>query len=224
MDLESFKGKYYLFNPEQFGNIFVFVDFGNVRPWAKDFWPKENKFRFCKEIDIAKLADVCNWINPKKKFFYYGHFKSRLDLFKNHPENIKSRNSIFRLDKARGCGFLVKTKEIKMVPHHDEDGLFVGKAPKCNFDVEIGRDMLRDFDKNGIENFILWSGDSDFADPICQLKEDNKDVSLFATAREVSSELNATKIPIFEIKKIREFICWPKEIPQSTKNKIERLA
>ncbi|KKT00045.1 MAG: hypothetical protein UV76_C0014G0024 [Candidatus Nomurabacteria bacterium GW2011_GWA2_43_15] len=106
----------------------------------------------------------------------------------------------------------------------NKQGIFYIEEKKCNFDVEIGRDMLRDFDKNGIENFILWSGDSDFADPICQLKEDNKDVYLFATAREVSSELNATKIPIFEIKKIREFICWPKEIPQSTKNKIERLA
>ena len=93
MDLESFKGKCYLFDPKQFSNVFVFVDFGNVRPWAKDLWPEENKFRFCKEIDIEKLAGVCNWINPVKKLFYYGHYAERVELPMDHRENIKSRNS-----------------------------------------------------------------------------------------------------------------------------------
>ncbi len=92
---------------------------------------------------------------------------------------------------------------------------------KCNFDVEIGRNMLRDFDKNNIENFILWSGDSDFADPIFQLIQDKKKVFLFATTREVSYELNELNIPIFDIKKIKEFICWSKEIPQDIRNKID---
>jgi len=86
---------------------------------------------------------------------------------------------------------------------------------KCNFDVEIGRDMLLDYEKNGIENFVLWSGDSDFADPINQLLNDGKKVILFATARKVASELNELKkkgLLIFDIQKIRNFICWKKEI------------
>ena len=91
---------------------------------------------------------------------------------------------------------------------------------KCNFDVEIGRDMLRDFDKNDLNTFILWSGDSDFADPISQLIKDGKKIFLFATAREVSYELNEMGIPVFDVKKIKEFICWPKEIPQNIKDKI----
>jgi uncharacterized LabA/DUF88 family protein len=106
----------------------------------------------------------------------------------------------------------------------NKQGIFHIEEKKCNFDVEIGRDMLVDFDKNNIENFILWSGDSDFADPISQLVKDKKKVYLFATARAVSSELNAAGIPIFEIKKIKEFICWPKEIPQNIKSKIDKLA
>jgi len=40
--------------------------------------------------------------------------------------------------------------------------------------------MLIDYGKNGIENFILWSGDSDFADPVRQLLSDGKKVVLFA--------------------------------------------
>lgn len=93
---------------------------------------------------------------------------------------------------------------------------------KCNFDVEIGRDMLQDFDMADVDTFILWSGDSDFVDPINQLVKDEKKVFLFATARAVSYELNEIKVPIFDIKKIKEFICWPKEIPQNIKDKIDR--
>ena len=82
---------------------------------------------------------------------------------------------------------------------------------KCNFDVEIGRDMLIDYERNDIDNFILWSGDGDFADPVSQLLKDGKEVVIFGTARRVSPELSNTGAQIFEIKKIKEFICWPRE-------------
>ncbi len=80
---------------------------------------------------------------------------------------------------------------------------------KCNFDVEIGRDMLLDHVVNMIEGFSLWSGDSDFADPVAQLLRDGKKATLFATARRVSSELSElanSGLAIYDIKKIREFI------------------
>ncbi|MFA5838428.1 MAG: NYN domain-containing protein [Candidatus Paceibacterota bacterium] len=102
----------------------------------------------------------------------------------------------------------------------NKQGITFIEDKKCNFDVEIGRDMLRDFDNDNLGNFILWSGDSDFVDPINQLVIDNKKVFLFATAREVSCELNEIKVPIFDIKKIKEFICWPKELSQSIKDKV----
>ena len=88
---------------------------------------------------------------------------------------------------------------------------------KCNFDVEIGRDMLIDHEHNQVENFILWSGDSDFADPVNQLLRDKKSVSIFATARRISPELNATGVLIFEIWKIKDFICWNKELSKEAK-------
>lgn len=68
---------------------------------------------------------------------------------------------------------------------------------------------------NELDNFVLWSGDSDFADPIKQLLDDGRKVVLFATARKVSAELNILRnkgLYIFEIKKIRDFICWPRDI------------
>lgn len=108
----------------------------------------------------------------------------------------------------------------KKLTDFNKQGITYIEDRKCNFDVEVGRDMLRDFDKDDLNTFILWSGDSDFADPIAQLMKDKKKIFLFATAREVSYELNEMSIPIFDIKKIKEFICWPKEIPQDIKDKI----
>jgi len=80
---------------------------------------------------------------------------------------------------------------------------------KCNFDVEIGVQMLLDHHIKMVEGFCLWSGDSDFADPLSQLLQDGKKVSLFATARRIASELSELSkddLAIYEIKKIREFI------------------
>jgi len=86
---------------------------------------------------------------------------------------------------------------------------------KCNFDVEIGRDMLVDYAELGIENFVLWSGDSDFADPLTQLIEDGKKVAVFATARRIAAEfgeLVKKGLYIYDIQKIRNFICWKREM------------
>ncbi len=86
---------------------------------------------------------------------------------------------------------------------------------KCNFDVEIGRDILLDYGRQDVECFVLWSGDSDFADPLDQLLSNGKRAYLFATARKVASELNALKtkgLRIYDIQKIRDFICWKKEM------------
>ena len=91
---------------------------------------------------------------------------------------------------------------------------------KCNFDVEIGRDMMLDFERNSIDTYILWSGDSDFADPVTQLMKDKKKVFIFATSRRVSVELEETNAPIFDIQKIRNFICEPSEIQPEVRGKL----
>lgn len=104
----------------------------------------------------------------------------------------------------------------------NKQGIFYLEDKKCNFDVEIGRDMFLDLHKGEINNFVLWSGDSDFADPINVIRKAGKEVFLFSTSGRVSSELSELKILIFELKKVREFICWPKEIPQAIKSKIDQ--
>ncbi len=75
--------------------------------------------------------------------------------------------------------------------------------------------MLLDCERNIAEKFVLWSGDSDFADPIKKLLATGRKVFLFATARKVSKELSALTnegLIIFDIQKINTFICWRDEL------------
>ncbi len=150
------------------------------------------------------LAHVSEKAQPKKTQNGNGDVNGHEDpLFLD--ENIAK---IFCYVKAK----LIFNRQLKEL---NSQGIFYIEDRKCNFDVEIGRDMLVDYDKNGIEHFILWSGDSDFASSIEQLLLDGKKVYIFATARKVASELNdlAHKgLTIFDIQKIRNFICWIREI------------
>lgn len=103
----------------------------------------------------------------------------------------------------------------------NKQGIFYLEDKKCNFDVEIGRDIFLDLNKGDINNFALWSGDSDFVDSINAVRKASKEIFIFSTSGRVSSELSELKMLVFEIKKIKEFICWPKEIPQSVRDKID---
>jgi uncharacterized LabA/DUF88 family protein len=102
----------------------------------------------------------------------------------------------------------------------NKQGILKIEDRKCNFDVEIGRDMFLNFAGDKTACFILWSGDSDFVDPVTAIMEAGKSVFLFATSGRVSAELSELNVPIFEIKKIKEFICWKKELPELIWSKI----
>lgn len=129
----------------------------------------------------------------------------------NSPQILKQfiRDSLLKKLNIETIEFLNgKLKEL------NQQGIMFIEDLKCNFDVEIGRDMLLDFYRDKVQNFILWSGDSDFADPLKQLLVDGKKVGIFATVRRVAAELNDLKengLFIFEVQKIKDFICWPRE-------------
>lgn len=91
---------------------------------------------------------------------------------------------------------------------------------KCNFDVEIGRDILMDSTSGRFNCYSLWSGDSDFHDPVFELLRRGKRVVVFGTSRMISRQLNQLRtkgLQIYDIKKMKEFICWAKELPDEFK-------
>ena len=192
MDLAKLREKQvretYLFNPESYGRIFTFVDFANVRSWAKTFWPQDNKHQLKREIDIHKLAEIINYVSPLKKYFYYGHYKEYPELPAEHDLSAKYRQSIFRIDKARKCGFTVRTKDVKEINNFDVDGRFLGKISKCNFDVEVAMDMLQKIEK--YDTVFLWSGDSDFHVLLNYLRSKKKKIVTICARDFLSKELN----------------------------------
>ena len=213
----------------------IYIDYANVRPWA-------NKLGW--HIDLKRLKQFLDSFDVIKSIkFYSGKLKDDLDSENLQKEieglgyNLKTKQvkimklsidvSSIPLDspallkdfirKPLLQKFQVETIALlnQKLKELNQQGIFYIEDLKCNFDVEIGRDMLLDYERNTVESFILWSGDSDFADPTQQLLNDGKKVAIFATARRVASELNElTKqgLLIFDIQKIRNFICWKKEI------------
>lgn len=213
----------------------VYIDYANVRPWSQKLgW----------HIDLKRLKQLFSsfdTVNDVK--FYHGTLKGNenseimigeaerlgytvktkpVKIMKlsidassvaaNSPDLLKNFIRKPLLQKLKIETIEGLNNELKQL---NQQGILYVEDLKSNFDVEIGRDMLRDYDTDGLENFILWSGDSDFADPIGQLIKDKKKVILFATARRVATELNDLRkdgLVIFDIQKLREFICYKKEM------------
>lgn len=216
MDPKEFKRNYFLFDPKEYGRIYAFVDFSNVRHWAKHFWPEENRDYLKREIDINKLATIIDLVGPEEKFFYYGHYKEYLRLPPENPLNIKYRQSIYRIDKARKSGFRPRTKDIKEIDDFDDEGKFLGRIRKCNFDVEIAMDMLikiRNYD-----TIFLWSGDSDFHPLLQYLKSKKKKTITICCRHFASKELQNKKssdlfIPADPLKDQLEYIPKKRSTP-----------
>lgn len=212
----------------------VYIDFANVLGWQDRL-----KWR----IDLKRLKQFLDsFVNINSVKFYYGTLtgdafseeiaedakKYKYD-FKTKPVKIMNLSidvsSVPKNSPTLLESFIRKSLLLKLtietieylnskLQELNDQGIKSIEDRKCNFDVEIGRDMLIDYEDD-IASFVLWSGDSDFVDPVRQLLKDKKKVAVFATVRKVAQELGAlTKegLFIFDIQKIRNFICWRKEI------------
>ncbi len=129
---------------------------------------------------------MCSWVRADRSFFYYGYY-ARDKRLPEGEKDAKHDNSVFRIDKARKNGFSVITKEIKMIPQYDENGKFVGKFPKCNFDVEITMDVITKISK--YDTIMLLSGDSDFGGLLKYAKSLGKKIVVICTRNRMSTEL-----------------------------------
>lgn len=215
----------------------VYIDFANVRPWAaklgwhvdlkrlKQFLDSFDSIHAIKLYQGTLTGDVESEQFAKDVMGYGYDLKTKpvkimrlsIDVSSvaaNSPDILKNfiRAPLLQTLRLEAIEYL--NNQLRELNRRGKKYL---QDRKCNFDVEIGRDMLVDYAANGIENFVLWSGDSDFVDPLRQLIEDGKKVSLFATARRVAaefSELVNRGLLIYDIQKIRDFICWKREIEE----------
>ena len=225
---------------EQLQDIFgrktrVYIDYANVRPWSEKLgW----------HIDLKRLKQFFDSFDTIEAVNFYNGYLEGDERSEKEKKEIENNKYILRtkpvkimrhsinatsissdstallaqfLRKALLRKYTVETVEYlnDRFREMNRAGEYFIEDRKCNFDVEIGVDMLIDCERNNAETFVLWSGDSDFADSVLKLMGAGKRVVLFATARKVSKELSALVedgLLIFDIQKIREFICWNKEL------------
>jgi uncharacterized LabA/DUF88 family protein len=208
----------------------LYFDYANLRNWSS---------RLKWSIDMAKLYKLLrsfDTVNEMK--VYYGTIpgdgtsEKRIQSLRDFGYNVVTKSVKFiklsidvsglASDSATNVikNFVapellrkLKVESIEYLNRQLRDlnkqGVTHVQKMKCNFDVEIGRDMQLDHLINMIPGFSLWSGDSDFADPIAEVLRDGKKATLFATARKVATELNGLKsegLFIYEISKIKEFV------------------
>jgi uncharacterized LabA/DUF88 family protein len=218
------------------GDAAIYIDYANVRPWSaklkwnidlrrlKVFLRSFDNIKFVKFYDGTLEGDKTSERSKKIKetIFKKGFVTKPVKIMKQSIDysSIKPTSSDLLEQFIRKC--LLREYKLETIEYLNErflemnkSGKFYIEDRKCNFDVEIGTDMMLDLERNNIDTFALWSGDSDFCDPVEKLLKHNKNVILFATARKVSRELNDLQskgLKIFEIKKIREFICWKKQL------------
>ncbi len=218
----------------------IYIDLANVLPW-------QNRLRW--HFHLERILQLFRSFDSVKKVKLYagtlvGNQKSE-DAIRNaeawgydvHTKDVKiiplsidassiAPNSPALLQQFIRKALLEKLDLVAVeflnqrLADLNRQGITKIEDKKCNFDVEIGRDMLRDYDRNGIETFILWSKDSDFADPVNQLLADGKHVFQFATARGIPPEIKA---PLYDVRKIREFICWSRELPTDVRERLDKM-
>lgn len=223
----------------EFDSIFdrltsVYFDYANMKSWpGKVGW----------HIDLNRLFQLhCSFACPKKLRFYYGTMESDVKseqlikeagsigyMVKTKPVK-RIRISIDATSVSAGSPDILRNfiarplleslsvKQIEELNAHlkvlNMNGTRFFEDLKCNFDVEIGTDMMLDM-HNKTECFALWSCDSDFADIVLQLIEAGKKVVVFGIGGRIARELDElqpTGLAIYDVKRLKEFLCWPREL------------
>lgn len=220
------------------GHVNIYIDYANVRPWSEKLqWhiePRRLK-QFLQSFDGIRSVkfyqgELIGDPRSHKEIKHLRSLEGRRFLLRTKPVKIMKfsvdatsidgqspillrkfiRASLLRKLDIETIEFL-NAKLCRM----NKNGMHELEDRKCNFDVELGADMRVDHLTDGIDTFILWSGDSDFADPIKYLLDNDKKVVLFATAGRIARELNdlvSSGLGIFDIADIQDFICWLPEI------------
>jgi uncharacterized LabA/DUF88 family protein len=217
------------------GRVSLYVDYANVRSWVD---------RLKWHIDIERLYQFFHsFANLQTVSFYNGTLRGNAEseAFIEKAKRIGYRVRTkpvkimrFSIDassvsssspdllKQFISNSLLRELDIKTIEYlnaklqelNKTRGLYLEER-KCNFDVEIGRDMTLDNERGVADCFGLWSGDSDFHDPIKELLAQKRKVVLFATSRRVAAELNQLQrdgLFIFDIAKLKDFICFNREL------------
>lgn len=206
----------------------VYIDYANVRGWTKKLGWK---------IDLKVLKSLLDAFGNLEIRFYFGNFPqdmaSQRFMAMIHGAGYKIRtkpvkiiklsidvSSISRQSPDILAGFIDPTllreltvDAIEALNNELRAMNALGKLSlekrKCNFDVEIASDLRVDHLTKRAGAFCLWSGDSDFADPLMEVLRDGKRACVIAPSGRIASELNdlrSSGLKIIDFNKLRPFL------------------
>lgn len=210
----------------------IYVDFANVIPW---------KNRLGWNIDIKRLKQLFDsFPNIQKVRFYYGelkgdlHSQTILSEARNHSYEVTTKPvkiikqsidvtsinmqspDLLRQFISKPLLDKLSVQDIEYLNNRLVDlnttGVYELFDRKCNFDVEIRGHIEDDSKDKSIENFMLWSGDCDFEEPIRKLKSLKKNVTVFCVRGHLAKELALAGAYIYLVYPLKNFICWAKQL------------
>lgn len=152
----------------------VIVDFANVDRWQDTLnWP----------VGIKKLGQLVSYMSKGKKFlrrFYYGK-----DYGPKDRSKILTPWSDKILRQAQYSGFEIVSKRVKYIPDEKYE---TGLIKKCNLDIEMAVDLIKESDN--YDTAIIFSGDGDLA-YVCEYihQEFKKTIYVFGARDHVGKEL-----------------------------------
>ena len=152
----------------------VIIDFANVDGWRDSLgW----------SVGLKQLGQLVSHMSYGKKFlrrFYYGEdYGPRDKSTRLTPWSAKI------IQNARYSGFELITKRVKYIP---DSKYATGYIKKCNLDIEMAIDLLRE--TANYDTAIIFSGDGDLA-PLCTYLHDQlgKEIYMFGARDHVGKEL-----------------------------------
>ncbi|MBU1092036.1 NYN domain-containing protein [Patescibacteria group bacterium] len=156
------------------GTAVVFIDWANVHGWEKTL-----------KTDIS-LTQLFTYLSEYEEItdnrFYFG-----TDTHEKSVEFLKTANKI---------GYNVTTKPVKYIlaGQIDEQKIYMRK---CDFDMEVCIDVHRLL-KEGLESFIFFTGDGDFAPLYEMLVKLGKQVIVVYTSGHLGREVWEIKKGLFK--------------------------
>mgnify|MGYP001569267344 CR=1 FL=1 len=167
----------------------IYIDYANVRPWSTKLnW----------HIDLKRLKQFLDSFDTVEAINFYGGYVEDDEQSEQEIAEVENLKYIVRTKPVKILRFsidvssisadstallkqfirqaLLRKYEVSTIEYLNErfadmnkKGELIIEDRKCNFDVEIGSEMLIDSERNNAEVFILCSGHSDFSDPIKKL-------------------------------------------------------
>lgn len=152
----------------------VIVDFSNVEKWKESLgW----------SIGIKELGHLVKNFSTGSKYlrrFYYGS-----DYGQFESSNTLNTWSRSMLEKAAMNGFEVITKRVKYMYSDKIPGQLI---PKCDLDVEMAVDLMKE--KDNYDTMIIFSGDGDLSYAVRHLARDyEKKCIVFGARNHIGREI-----------------------------------